>query len=121
MIDLSGELSYVIKNGSITATLTPPNSGLVPVNLSMPLFNIKVLPQSHVLCLVEFSRCDSLGVCSNGRAVVVDLYSQQLDRVHEIFRRRYPVLVNGIRVLLQQDNARPCTARTTMAKIQEYW
>ena len=27
MIDLSGELSHVMKNGAITATLTPRNSG----------------------------------------------------------------------------------------------
>ena len=28
----------------------------------------------------------------NGRAVDADLYSQQLEIVHEILRRRYPVL-----------------------------
>ena len=32
-MDLLGELSYVMKNGSNTATLTPRNSGSVPVNL----------------------------------------------------------------------------------------
>ena len=33
IIDLSGELSYVMKNQSISATLMPQNSGSVPVNL----------------------------------------------------------------------------------------
>ena len=56
---------------------------------------------------------------TNGRAVDVDLLSQQLERVHEILRWRYLVLVNRIRNLLQQDNARPHTARRTMAEIQE--
>ena len=30
---ISGELSHVMKNGPITATLTPRNSGSVPINL----------------------------------------------------------------------------------------
>ena len=56
----------------------------------------------------------------NGRAVDADLYSQKLERVREILRRTYPALVNRNRVLLQQDNARSHTARTTMIKIQEF-
>ena len=48
------------------------------------------------------------------------------ERVHKILRWRYPALVNRNRVLLQQDNARPHTARITMIKIQKlggihYW
>ena len=35
------------------------------------------------------------------------------------FERKYPEFVNRNRVLLQQDNARPHTARTTMIKIQK--
>ena len=46
----------------------------------------------------------------NGREVDADLYSQQLERVHEILRRRYRALVNRNRVLLQQDSARTHTA-----------
>ena len=55
----------------------------------------------------------------NGWAVGADLYSQQLERVHEILKPSYTALVNRNRVLLQQDNSRPHTARTTMTKIQE--
>ena len=54
-----------------------------------------------------------------GRAVDVDLYSQQLQRVHDILRWRYPALVNRNRVLLQQENARSHAARTTITTIQE--
>ena len=54
-----------------------------------------------------------------GVAVNVDFYSQQLEQVHKILRWRYSALVNRYRVLLQEDYARPYTARTTMTKIQE--
>ena len=57
----------------------------------------------------------------NGRAVDVDLYSQQLERVHEVLEWRYPALVNRNRILLQHDIARPLTARTILTKIQELW
>ena len=56
---------------------------------------------------------------ANRRVIDAELYSQQLELVHEIFRRRYTVLVDRNRVLLQQDNARPQSARTSMTKIQE--
>ena len=55
----------------------------------------------------------------NRRAIDADLYSQQLERFHEILRQRYPELVNRNIVILQQDNVRPHTARTTMTKIKE--
>ena len=43
----------------------------------------------------------------NESAVDANLYSQQLERVHEILGQRYPALVNLNRVFLQQDNVRP--------------
>ena len=55
----------------------------------------------------------------NGRAVDADIYSQQLERVHENLSQRYPALTNRNRILSQQDNARPHTARTTTTKVQE--
>ena len=54
----------------------------------------------------------------NGRAVDADLHSQQLERVHEILRRRYPALVHRKSVILQQDNGRLHTALTTMTEKQ---
>ena len=64
MIVLSGELSHVIKTGSIIATLTPPNSGSVPINLPKLSLKIMVRPQSNAVHLVGFWRCSSLEVCS---------------------------------------------------------
>jgi histone-lysine N-methyltransferase SETMAR len=55
----------------------------------------------------------------DGRAVNAELYSEQLSRVYEVLKRRYPALVNRKRVLLQQDNAPAHRARLTQAKIQE--
>ena len=51
--------------------------------------------------------CDHWEFVPNGREVDADLYSQQLERVHEILRRRYPALLNRHRVLLQQDMRDP--------------
>ena len=109
MIELFGELLHVMKSGSITAILTPRNSGSVSVSLSMSSLKTLVRPQNNVLYLVEFWRCVSLGVYSKRSAVDADIYSQQLERT----------LVNRNRVLLQQGNSRPHTARTTMTEIHE--
>ena len=106
------------KNWYITATLTPRNSGSVTVNL--PMSSIKNLFRSKVMLCVwcNFEGMIRWEFVLNGRAVDSELHSQQLERVHEILRRRYPALVNWNRVL-QQDNAKPHTARTTLTKIQE--
>ena len=122
MIDLSGELSHVLKNVSITATHTPQNDSSVPVNLPKSSLKKKtVRHQRNVVCLVEFWRCDSLGVRSKRARSRCGIYSQQLEWVNEILRRRYPALVNRNRVFLQQDNARPQTVQhQTMTKIQEF-
>lgn len=55
----------------------------------------------------------------DGHPITSEVYCQQLDRVHEIMQQRYPQLINRKRVLLQQDNARPHTAKKTMVKIDE--
>jgi histone-lysine N-methyltransferase SETMAR len=55
----------------------------------------------------------------DGRAVNATLYSQQLDRVHQVLQTRYPGLVNRNQVLLQHDNAPAHRTRLTQSKIQE--
>ena len=54
-----------------------------------------------------------------GRTINSDLYSEQLRKVCQVVRERYPALVNRRRLLLQHDNARPHTSRTTRRAIQE--
>jgi histone-lysine N-methyltransferase SETMAR len=39
--------------------------------------------------------------------------------MHTVLLEKYPVLVNRKRVLLQQDNARPHTAKKTLQKIEQ--
>ena len=98
MIDLSRELSHLMKSGSITATLTPRNSGSVPVNF--PKSWINKISLALMLCVLW----NSEGVIHwelvrNGRAVDADLYSQRLEWVHEILRR-YPGLTSCSRTIL---------------------
>jgi histone-lysine N-methyltransferase SETMAR len=48
-----------------------------------------------------------------------EVYSQQLENMYTVLLEKYPALVNRKRVLLQQDNARPHTAKETLQKIEE--
>jgi histone-lysine N-methyltransferase SETMAR len=49
----------------------------------------------------------------------VEVYSQQLEKMYTVLLKNYPALVNRKHVLLQQDNARPQTAKKTLQKIEE--
>ena len=109
-----------MKNGSVTATLTPQNSGSVYVNPPKPTLKKWFGPKVMLCVWWNFEGVIHSDYVPIGRAVVADLYSQQLERVHEILRRRYPALVNRYRVILQQGNARPHTAGTIMTKIQDF-
>lgn len=55
----------------------------------------------------------------DGLAVNAQLYSEQLQRVYDILKARYPALVNRKRALLQHDNAPAHIARMTQQKISE--
>ena len=52
-------------------------------------------------------------------AVEADLYCAQLDRMFVKLQQKYPSLFNRKRVLMQQDNAKPHTAKKTVEKIKE--
>jgi histone-lysine N-methyltransferase SETMAR len=55
----------------------------------------------------------------DGRTINADVYSQQLEKMYTVLLEKYPALVNRKRFLLQQDNARPHTAKKTHQKIEE--
>jgi hypothetical protein len=55
----------------------------------------------------------------DGRTINAEVYSQQLEKMYTVLLERYPELVNRKRALLQQDNARPHTAKKTLQKIEE--
>ena len=94
MINLSGKLSHVMKNGSITATLMPRNNGSVHDHLQKSLLRNRS-DRKAVFCVWwNFEGVVHWEFVPNGRAVNADLYFQQLERVHEILRRRYPALDN---------------------------
>jgi histone-lysine N-methyltransferase SETMAR len=48
-----------------------------------------------------------------------ELYCQQLDRVYDKLKKKYPTLVRRKRALFQQDNTKPHTAKTTKEKSDE--
>ena len=55
----------------------------------------------------------------HGWAVDSNLYVEQLDRVYEVLKIRYPALVNRKRAILQHDNATAHRSRLTQMKIAE--
>jgi histone-lysine N-methyltransferase SETMAR len=55
----------------------------------------------------------------DGRTINAEVYSHQLEKMYTILLEKYKALVNRNRVLLQQDNARPHTAKKTLQIIEE--
>jgi histone-lysine N-methyltransferase SETMAR len=53
------------------------------------------------------------------RTINAEVYSQPLENIYTVLLEKHPALVNRKRVLLQQDNARPHTAKKTLQKIEE--
>ena len=80
MIDLSEELSHAMKDGFITATLMPRNSGLVPDNLPKSLLKKNWFGLKEMFCVWwNFEDVIHWEFVPIGHAVNVDLYSQQLE------------------------------------------
>jgi histone-lysine N-methyltransferase SETMAR len=50
----------------------------------------------------------------DGRTINAEVCSQQLEKMYKVLLEKYPALVNRKRVLLQQDNVRPHTAKKTL-------
>ncbi len=55
----------------------------------------------------------------DGRAVNAELYSEQLERVYNVLKQRYPTLIRRKRVLLQHDNGPAHRANLTKEKLDE--
>ena len=109
------------ENGSITATLMPRNSDSVPVSLPKLLLKNRFGPKVMLCVWWNFEGVIHSKFVPNGRAIDAGFYHQQLERIREILKLRYSALVNRNRVLLQQDNARPHTARTQTFVNWEEW
>lgn len=54
-----------------------------------------------------------------GHAVTADLYSEQLGRVYETLKQKYPKLISRKQALLLHDNAKPHTAKKTKEMLEE--
>jgi histone-lysine N-methyltransferase SETMAR len=55
----------------------------------------------------------------DGRTINTEIYSQQLEKMYMVLLEKHPALVNQKRVLLQQDNTCPHTAKKTLKKIEK--
>lgn len=58
-------------------------------------------------------------VIPDGRTINAEIYSNQLQRVHDVLEERYPALINRRGVILQHDNAKPHVAKRTSEKVNE--
>ena len=92
MIHLSGELLHVM---DASKQWIGPSVARSPWTCQITVKKIGSA-QSNVVCLVEFWRCDSLGFCSKRACSRCGTYSNHLERVYEILRRRYPALASRI-------------------------
>jgi hypothetical protein len=55
----------------------------------------------------------------DGHTINAEVYSKKLEEMYTVLLQKYPALLNRKRMLLQQDNARPHTAKKTLQKIEE--
>ena len=96
------------------------NQWLNPGQMAEPVANRERFSRKTLLCVWwNFEGIIHHELVPNSRTIDADLYCAQLDRMYAELSRKYPALVNRKRVLLQQDNARPHTARKTKEKIKE--
>lgn len=54
------------------------------------------------------------------QGITADIYCEQLDRLKSALTTKRPALINRKGVILQQDNARPHTAKVTRQKVMEF-
>jgi histone-lysine N-methyltransferase SETMAR len=55
----------------------------------------------------------------DGRKINAEVYSQELEKMYMVLLEKCPALVNRMRMLLKQDNARPHTAKKTLQKVEK--
>ena len=96
------------------------NQWLEPGQMAEPVPKRDHLSRKAMLCVWwNFEGIIHFKLVLNNRSIDAELYSAQLDRMHTALAQKYPALVNRKRVILQQDNASPHTARRTKEKIRE--
>lgn len=96
------------------------NQWLDPGQVAEPVAKRERFSQKAMLCVWwNYEGVVHFELVPNNRAINAELYSAQLDRMHSALAKKYPSLVNRKRVLLQQDNAAPHSARRTKEKLKE--
>lgn len=96
------------------------NQWLMPGQPAVPVVRREQFEKKVMLCVWwNLDGVLHFELVPEGHAINASLYSEQLQRVHDVLQTRYPALINRKRALLLHDNASPHTARTTQKKIQE--
>ena len=109
-----------MRSGFIFPTPDKENQWLDPGQVAEPVAKRDRFSRKAMLCVWwNFEGIIHFELVPNNRAIDAELYSTQLERMHTALAKKYPALVNRKRVLLQQDNASPHTARRTKEKIRE--
>ena len=96
------------------------NQWLNPGQLAEPVSKRDRFSNKALLCVWwNYEGVIHFEVVPNGRSIDAELYCTQLDRMYTSLKVKYPALINRKRVLLQQDNAKPHTARQKLEKNSE--
>lgn len=97
-----------------------PHQYLNPGQKPLPTAKPGLHPRKVLLCVWwDSTGVIHLEVLEMGQTVTADIYCHQLDRLNQALKVQRPALVNRKGVLLQQDNARPHTAKVTQDKIRD--
>jgi histone-lysine N-methyltransferase SETMAR len=109
----------MMRSGFISS-LDTHNQWYDPGQVVKPVAKRDMFSSKAMLCVWwNFEGIIHLQLMKNNRAINAELCSTQLDRMYLELSWKYPALVNRKRVLLQQDNASPHTARKTKEKLRE--
>jgi histone-lysine N-methyltransferase SETMAR len=109
-----------MKNGIILTIWTYKSNGLIKDNCQWRSQRESASEKKVLLCVWgNYEGLIYYELVPDGRTINAKVYSQQLEKMYTVLFELYPALVNRKRVLLQQDNARPDTAKKTLQKIEE--
>jgi len=96
------------------------NQWLSPRERPIPTPKNGLHPKKTLLCVWwDYIGIIHFELMQPGQTITADVYCEQLDRLHEKLRLKRPALVNRKGVILQQDNARPHSAKRTQEKIRQ--
>ena len=114
------KLSLVMKNGCSIRTTNGKKRWLSAGQTLIPTPKAGLHPKKVLLCFWwDYIGIIHFELLQPGQTITAEIYCEQLDRLHQKLTLKRPALVNRKGVILQQDNARPHSARMTQEKIRQ--